>query len=31
MGMKCKYSDIKGVYDWCEQYADAERIIEGAK
>lgn len=20
--IKCKYSDIKAVYDWCEKYAD---------
>lgn len=20
--MKCKYKDIKEIYDWCEQYAD---------
>lgn len=22
--MKCKYKDIKAIFDWCEQYADAE-------
>lgn len=22
--MKCKYRDIKAIFDWCEQYADAE-------
>lgn len=24
MSIKCKYSDIKAIYDWCEQYADEE-------
>lgn len=24
MSVKCKYSDIKAIYDWCEQYADEE-------
>lgn len=24
MSIKCKYSDIKDIYDWCERYADAE-------
>lgn len=24
MGIKCKYSDIKAIYDWCEKYADKE-------
>ena len=24
MSIKCKYSDIKAIYDWCERYADAE-------
>lgn len=22
--MKCKYSDIKSIYDWCEKYATTE-------
>lgn len=22
--MQCKYSNIKQIYDWCEQYADDE-------
>lgn len=22
MSIKCKYSDIKAIYDWCEKYAD---------
>lgn len=22
--MKCKYSDIKAVYDWCDKFADNE-------
>ena len=24
MSIKCKYSDIKAIYDWCEKYADEE-------
>ena len=24
MTMKCKYSDIKAIFEWCEQYADEE-------
>lgn len=24
MPIKCKYSDIKAIYDWCDQYADDE-------
>lgn len=24
MSIKCKYSDIKAIYDWCEKYADDE-------
>lgn len=24
MSIKCKYGDIKDIYEWCEQYADAE-------
>lgn len=24
MSIKCKYSDIKAIYGWCEQYADEE-------
>ena len=32
MSIKCKYSDIKDIYDWCEQYADAEaRELIGKK
>lgn len=29
MSIKCKYSDIKAIYDWCEEYADedAKRLI----
>ena len=22
--MKCKYSDIKAIYEWCDKYADEE-------
>ena len=22
MSVKCKYSDIKAIYEWCENYAD---------
>ena len=24
MSIKCKYSDIKAIYDWCDKYADDE-------
>ena len=24
MTTKCKYSDIKAIYDWCDKYADNE-------
>ena len=24
MSIKCKYSDIKAIYEWCEKYADEE-------
>lgn len=24
MSIKCKYSDIKAIYDWCDRYADEE-------
>ena len=24
MNIKCKYSDIKAIYDWCDRYADEE-------
>ena len=24
MSIKCKYSDIKAIYDWCDKYADEE-------
>ena len=24
MSIKCKYSDIKAIYEWCEKYADDE-------
>lgn len=24
MSIKCKYADIKAIYDWCEKYADDE-------
>lgn len=24
MSVKCKYQDIKAIYDWCEEYADSE-------
>ena len=24
MSIKCKYSDIEDIFNWCEQYADEE-------
>ena len=24
MSVKCKYADVKAIFDWCEEYADAE-------
>lgn len=24
MSVKCKYSDIKAIFEWCEKYADDE-------
>lgn len=24
MSIKCKYADIKAIYDWCDKYADEE-------
>lgn len=24
MSVKCKYSDIKDIFEWCEKYADDE-------
>lgn len=24
MSVKCKYSDIKDIFEWCEKYADEE-------
>lgn len=24
MSIKCKYGDIKDIYDWCDRYADEE-------
>lgn len=24
MSIKCKYSDIKAIFDWCDKYADEE-------
>lgn len=24
MSIKCKYADIKEIYDWCDKYADEE-------